>query len=340
MFVGKYRNILVYGKNAREAADKLRTARTKQGGIPLHRLTLADWLEQWIEDSRKDGTYTGGTADGYEGVYKKYIVPAIGKVKLSALTANHLRDLLSTLERDGVSAGRRKRVRLVVKASLAEAYMRDLVVGNVADRVRPVKAPTIPRRSISLDAALAFIKAARGDRNEALYLMLLLNGIRESEAFGLYPCDVDREAGVIRINRKLYERKGGLYEEPPKGGKAATVPLAPFLVEPIERYLATRKEAEWPYLFLSERGQRLRRSVFLRKVWHPFREKHGLPYMVPHQLRHTTSTLLKRLGVPIEVRKEILRHASISTTDLHYDDEIPELQRDALSKLSDLLGME
>jgi len=125
----------------------------------------------------------------------------------------------------------------------------------------------------------------------------------------------------------------------PKGRKAASIPLASIVAEPLARHLAARRSVRprVPYLFTSEKGHALRRSVFTRKTWHKFRTDHGLPYMVPHQLRHTTGTLLKALGVPIEVVKEILRHASVETTDRFYQDEIPALQSDALAKLSTLL---
>jgi integrase len=157
----------------------------------------------------------------------------------------------------------------------------------------------------------------------------------------LQPKDVDLGAGTITIRRQLYERASGTMETKlPKGGREATIPLAPFVVDALKRHLEARRSdgSRVPWLFTSERGAALRRSVFHRKVWHPFRAAHGLPYFVPHQLRHTTGTLLKKLGVRGEIVQEILRHASITTTNEWYQDEIPELQVDALERMSTALS--
>ncbi|MDB5094534.1 MAG: integrase family protein [Candidatus Eremiobacteraeota bacterium] len=335
------KTVTVYAADAKAAADKLRVARVRATKIPRNFLTIDTWLEQWLDEAERDGQYSGGTAGLYRGTVSKHISPAMGSSRLVTVSAESVRDLMGDLDAAKVSAGVRKRVHTILRQGLLEAYRRELVSENVTDRVRAPKVRTGRRHGVGLEIALDFLAAARGDRNEGLYLALMANGLREGEAFGLKPGDVDLDAGTVRIARQLQERKGGLFETLPKGGKIATIPLAPILHEPLRVLLeerAKKKKPAVPYLFTSEKGRALRRSVFLRKVWHPFCKTHKLPYMVPHQFRHTTATLLKVLGVPVEVAREILRHASIETTASVYQDEIPALQRDALGKLSDLLG--
>lgn len=194
---------------------------------------------------------------------------------------------------------------------------------------------------MSLETALAFLAATRGERNEAMYLLLLVNGLRESEAFGLHPSDLDLEHGRVTIARKLYERKGGVFEELPKSKKVETIALAPILLEPLRRHLTARaaQRVDEPYLFTTQRGRPLRRSMFYKQAWNPIFARHPeIPRFVPHQLRHTTATLLKALGVPAEVARDILRHASIATTVDVYQDDVPALQQKALARLSKLLA--
>lgn len=79
--------------------------------------------------------------------------------------------------------------------------------------------------------------------------------------------------------------------------------------------------------------------MFYKNELNPIFEAHPeIARFVPHQLRHTTATLLKTLGIPAEVARDILQHASIATTVQVYQDEVAELQQDALSKLCKLLG--
>jgi Phage integrase family len=57
-----------------------------------------------------------------------------------------------------------------------------------------------------------------------------------------------------------------------------------------------------------------------------------------HALRHTTSSLLKQLGVPPRDRQAILGHAHVTTTEQIYTYVDDEAKRDALTKLNKLLG--
>ncbi len=56
---------------------------------------------------------------------------------------------------------------------------------------------------------------------------------------------------------------------------------------------------------------------------HALRERAGLPAMTVHDLRQTTATLLRNLGVPMDVVSRILRHSRISiTADIYHYDEV------------------
>jgi integrase len=57
-----------------------------------------------------------------------------------------------------------------------------------------------------------------------------------------------------------------------------------------------------------------------------------------HQLRHTTASLLKKLGVPPRDAQVILGHAHVSTTMQIYTDVDEEARSQALTGLNDLLS--
>jgi integrase len=56
-----------------------------------------------------------------------------------------------------------------------------------------------------------------------------------------------------------------------------------------------------------------------------------------HHLRHTTATLLKKLGVPARDAQLILGHSRLAVTLEIYTHEDGEGQRDALGKINDEL---
>ena len=72
-------------------------------------------------------------------------------------------------------------------------------------------------------------------------------------------------------------------------------------------------------------------------------QTHGLPDIRFHDLRHTTATLLITLGVHPRVVMEILRHTQIATTMNLYAHALPDINRNAVNALGDLMlpaGME
>jgi integrase len=67
-------------------------------------------------------------------------------------------------------------------------------------------------------------------------------------------------------------------------------------------------------------------------------ETAGIRHIRLHDLRHTCATLLLAQGVAPRVVMETLGHSGISLTMNTYTHVLPVLQRDAASKIDDLLG--
>ena len=91
----------------------------------------------------------------------------------------------------------------MLRHAFAQALRWGLVARNAASLV---EAPRIQRPEITpLDPeqAAVFLKAAEGDRLEALYSVALAVGLRQGEALGLRWQDVDLEKGELRVRVAL-----------------------------------------------------------------------------------------------------------------------------------------
>jgi integrase len=68
-----------------------------------------------------------------------------------------------------------------------------------------------PAKGEPLDAkqAVALLEAARGDRFEALYVLYLLCGLRQSEALALRWQDPNLDTGNLRVSCQLQRVRGG-----------------------------------------------------------------------------------------------------------------------------------
>jgi integrase len=172
------------------------------------------------------------------------------------------------------------------KLSTVSGFYRYAVDEELIGRnpVSAVRRPRVGNESqstgLSRDELAALLEAAsaHSPRTNALILLLAMNGLRISEALGADVADLDTERGhrVPRITRK--------------GGKRATVPLAPRTADAIDIYLQGR--ADGP-LFATSSGRRLDQAA----VWRLLRRlaATAVPAKArsihPHDLRHAFVTL-------------------------------------------------
>lgn len=109
-----------------------------------------------------------------------------------------------------------------------------------------------------------------------------------------------------------------------KGDKQRIVPLGQRAQEAVAEYLqrerpklARRREPESEYLFVSVRGDRLRRE----RVWELVKKSAAVAGVTsklsPHSLRHSFATHLLAGGADLRQVQELLGHASIATTQLY-----------------------
>ena len=188
---------------------------------------------------------------------------------------------------------------------------------TTVDAAREVRPPAPARRlpkAISVSQVEALLAAPDADtplglRDRALLELLYGTGARISEAIGLDVDDLDRAAGLVRLDGK--------------GGKQRVVPVGSYAGRAVEDYLvrarpglvaAGRGSAA---LFLNARGGRLSRQ----SAWTVLRAaalRAGIPGEVsPHTLRHCFATHLLDGGADVRVVQELLGHASVTTTQVY-----------------------
>ena len=161
--------------------------------------------------------------------------------------------------------------------------------------------------------ALLVAAGLGGARDHALISLLALNGLRISEALG---ADIEH-MGLERGHRTLRVRR--------KGGKVATVPLAPRTARAIDLALGERVEGP---IFLSVGGERLDRHAAGRIVRRAARRAGIAKRIGPHTLRHAFITAALDAGVPLRDVQEAASHADPRTT-MRYDRARVSLDRHA-----------
>jgi integrase/recombinase XerD len=143
--------------------------------------------------------------------------------------------------------------------------------------------------------------AGQSARDLALLTLLAHNGLRIGEALAADAEDLGTERGhrTLRITRK--------------GGRRATVVLAPVTVRAIDNYLDGRDTGP---LFVTAGGRRLDEPAAFRMV-RRLAKAAGLEYadrLSPHSLRHAFVTLALDAGVSLREVQDAAGHADPRTT--------------------------
>ncbi|MFE0654714.1 tyrosine-type recombinase/integrase [Streptomyces sp. NPDC059534] len=184
---------------------------------------------------------------------------------------------------------------------------------------RPQKARTIrlrqPRRRpvvLSAGEAQAVLDGCDHLRDRLLFALLLDTGLRIGEALGLRHEDIalaERQVSVIpRLNANRVRAKAGRSREVP-----ASVELMRLYADYLNReYGALDSDYVFVNLWGRPHGRPLTYSAVYDLV-ERLRRHTGIDFE-PHQFRHTYATWLLRKGAGMESVKELLGHASITTT--------------------------
>lgn len=208
------------------------------------------------------------------------------------------------------------------RISTVATYYRWCVEEELLDRnpAAHVRRPKVDQESttLGLDRSElgAFLVEAGlySARDHALACLLGLNGLRVSEA-----CNSNIEAlAQQRGHRTLAIIR--------KGGKHATIPLAPRTARAID--LAVNERSEGPILLGNDGVTRLDRCAAYRIV-RRLGKKAGIPHPIhPHCLRHAFITAALDAGVPLRDVQEAASHADPRTT-VRYDRARVSLDRHA-----------
>jgi integrase len=320
----------VSGRTKETARKALREARSNvDAGLVFDggTVTLAGYLDRWLADSVKD-TVRQRTYERYESIVRVHIKPAIGRMKLKALTPAHARALYRQKLDSGLSPRTVNYIHVTLHKALSQAVSDGLVQRNAAQvkAPRPEKPET---KTLSPDQARKLVATAQeaGDRYAALYVVALHTGLREGEMLGLRWNDLDLEARgappTLQVRRTLSETRTGHKFELPKSGKGRSIKLSRKAVEALRSHRAKQAEEKlrlgslWQdngLVFPTTTGTTTSGTNLLGRHFKPLLKRAGLPAIRLHDLRHTCATILLMAGKHPKFVQEMFGHANISIT--------------------------
>lgn len=325
---------------ARLRADLARGALADPGT-----LTVADLAERWLSDIRH--TRAPGTLRSYEGQARRYILPAIGTVRLSRLGPRHAHLVVEYAREVGLAESSIRTLQTTTRAMFNFGIDLGVIAHNPMERMKLAR---LGRRKLPIESAeqiAALVEQLSMSRYRTAFMLGLGLGLRIGEVCGLRWQDVDLDAGIVRIRHSV-ETRGGVvtFGDLKSPSARRDLPLPSFIVSALKaervaqagRRLRHGHEWEDYDLVCSTYRGRPIDGKSLRKNLRACCDAAGVPRITFHHLRHLCGSILAAEGVPVKIAQQILGHASSSTTLDIYTHGRPDLLREAAEAMDRLFG--
>lgn len=290
--------------------------RHQPAGAPVPDPLFDDLFADYLESAalRRDIT-----RDVYAG---RKLAAAFAGRSIRSIGAADMRRYADDRRRAGVGDSTLKRELNVLCAAIN--WARDecgLDLPNPAARRKPSEPPGRVRWLAREDAARLLAAARANPRAPWLgdFIQLALHtGMRKSEMLQLEWRRVDFHQGLVYLERQ-------------KNGRLGSVPLNAAAREALlgrARFRAAHCPAA-PWVFVERTGARL---ASVKRSFAAACRSAGIADFHIHDLRHTCASWLVQAGVPLLEVAQVLRHASIATTQ-RYAHLAPQQARNAVARL-------
>ncbi|MER5259751.1 site-specific integrase [Streptomyces sp. NPDC002855] len=349
-------------KACREERDRIMHQRAAGTFIVPNSITLAEWLDQWLEYKKRDVEPT--TVRAYR-LALVHVYEQLGDVRLQELTEDMVQDFV-----DGLVHGRRKggpadkrlaityidHILIRLRGALRRAVVRKLIPVNVAAEVRPSLADrkTDKRereraKPWTVAEVQTFIRGIAEDRLFAP-LLLSLMGLRPAEVCGQRWTDIDLEVGLLSITltRTMVGNKTVLEKDTKTaaGERGLPLPRGPWEAltafrgaQRLERERAGEGYTDSGFVVVDEIGRPLNTRQ-LREYAYKQMRLLGLRKVRLYDARHSTLKALALAGVPDVVLAAWAGHTSAAFTKRKYVSIEPEDMRGAADALDVFYGVD
>lgn len=270
-----------------------------------------------------------------ERVFKRDILPALGKSNTKSVTTPEITRLLAKINASGRPSIANDALRHM-KAMFAYGEALGMVDRNPAERIKLEHAGGQEKsrtRALSTAEIAKLLKAMReagtqfGRDNELAVKLLLALACRKMELFAAKWEEFDLSNNLWRIPATRIKTR-----------ESRELALAPALIEWLQELKIRACGSD--YVFPARRESKRKRfpHVSPDTTWRALHDlNHGLEAFTVHDLRRTSRSLMADIGVPFDVAEKILGHKLPGVAHVYDRGGSLEQQRTALEKVAGAL---
>ncbi|MBN2357738.1 tyrosine-type recombinase/integrase [candidate division KSB1 bacterium] len=290
---------------------------------------MEHWLrrfDRYLQVERHGSIYTRKAYINDIGQFILYVQQRLSQsqANLNSFTRATLRGFLAHLVRSGYTPRTVAR-KLATLRSFARYLVRESAI--IANPTLNITSPKLPKRlphfltrhEMQSLLALPAVDTFSGLRDRLILYLFYTTGVRISEAANLQVQDIQFWDGTLRV-------KG-------KRDKVRLLPMGRGLTQLLQNYLDLRRSQvikstrSAEFVFVDDRGEPYTRQQLARLIQGYIRRIADPKKAHPHALRHSFATHLIDEGANIMSVKELLGHASLSTTQIYTHVSAEHLRR-------------
>jgi len=299
----------------------------------LGKITLTDFGLRWIKE-RQLGVRT---REEYGRLFRNHLAPFLGGKALGDISTETVRSWRRHLLDNGRSNSTSAKAYRLLRAILNTAFDDNRIKRNPC-RIKGADQEKTPERPIATVKQVFALSDAVVPRFRVFILAAAFTGLRWGELIALRRCDVDLDAGTVRVPRRLAQLSSGQLVEGPTKSAAGfrTVAMPSILVPDFRRHLMAFVPAGTEALiFTGEKGAPLKRGNWHKSVkWIATVAKVELPKGFHfHDLRHTGNNLAAASGASTRELMHRMGHGSMRAA-LIYQHATSERDQEIADSLS------
>lgn len=329
--------------SARRALRMFEAERASQMIVLPSKLTLGDWLEQWMEEVITPNR-AETTVYGYRKIIENHLDPILGDIVLQELKPRDIQHYYARLKADKeLSANTIRHHHDLLISCLRTAVKHDLILRNPAERVDPPRTMTNEARFYTAEDLSILYRAVEGTWLETVVKLAGCLGLRREEICGLRWTSVDFKNRRIHIREARTAAGSSVVQKETKNRSSSrtlymTDEIRDVLRREQRRQMANRTALGAEYLdsgfvTVTSHGEaqspNLVSLAFTRVI-----RREGLPEITLHGLRHTFATIASAQGVPLFDIGKALGHSTPATTGKIYTHLLDQTHAPTLAKVA------
>jgi integrase len=350
--------IPIKGNNKRLANEKLKEviAEYNSQNVDFSKdILFADFMKNWLETCRISNAIQPTTHDAYALTLNTHILPYFShlKLKLRDIMPQHIQQYVNyklktqAKRKKPLSINTVKKHLANISACLESAVHQNIIAYNPATRIQRMKKIEYegarPLRAAEIEQVIKFFD---GDPLEIVVRIALFYGLRRSEILGLKWGAINFDDNEISIEHTIVKVIDTHHKQETKNASSKSkLPLPNEIkIRLLEwKEEQARRKALQPndyvdsdYICTMFDG-RFMQPNYVTKHFKLIIAKNNFPDMRFHDLRHSSGTYLKSIGLDTLEIKTWLRHADIQST-LRYTHMDMEAKQGISDKLAEKMA--